>query len=459
MLLAPVPQESQDLVGYRNDHPLMRMMPVFHDLLGEAVRNAGCVFAIADAGGTLLWVEGDPKARGSAEKIHFLEGADWSEYAAGTNAPGTALAVGRPVQIIGREHFNLAVSPWSCAAAPIGDPDTGRLLGVIDVTGGELAVSPAMLALIRATAKAVQAEFARMLAVDDLAAYRAHESSPRRTGGTALVSPGGRVIATTSGLEFTRLSGVLEAADGSSELPDGRRLVLEPVGTTGYVVARFVEAVAQHHSVPPLRLSVLGRDAAALELNGRVIKLGPRHSEIVTLLALAKDGLSLEQLMTGLSPVPLNPTSLRVDMSRLRTRLGEDVLTSRPYLLRCPVRSDLDLVGDLLTERRVTDALNAYPGPLLPHSQAPGLLEPREVLHQRLRQAVLTSYDARLIAQWLDTPGGADDASGWAALARLLPEGSPRRSQADARVEALLGTDGSKPQGGPATVQLAQDGE
>ena len=47
------------------------------------------------ADGTLLWVEGDRKACRRAEAMNFVPGADWSERGAGTNAPGTALALDR----------------------------------------------------------------------------------------------------------------------------------------------------------------------------------------------------------------------------------------------------------------------------------------------------------------------------------------------------------------------------
>jgi hypothetical protein len=182
---------------------------------------------------------------------------------------------------------------------------------------------------------------------------------------------------------------------------------------------------------------VLGRDTALLEIDGRVVKLGPRHSEIMVLLALADDGLTTERLAAGLSSGALNSTTVRVDISRLRTLLGGDLLASRPYLLRRPIRSDLDVVQDLLAAGRPSDALSAYPGPLLPRSQAPGIAEQRQSLHRQLREAVVASYDARLLGRWLEAPWGMDDASAWEALASLLPEGSPRRSQAGARAEAL----------------------
>lgn len=432
---APASVVERSLVDYRDAHPLMKLLPIVRDLLGTVVRDSGCVFSIADGRGVLLWVDGNSQTRRLVEALHFVEGADWSERAAGTNAPGTALAIGGPVRIIGEEHYSLAVQRLSCSATPIRDPETGRVVGIIDVTGGAPAGSGPMLGLVRATARTLEAELARRVAVRDLAALEAHFhqlASPSE--GAALVDPSGRVLAATSDLGITRVTGV-----GSGTLheafEDTRRLVVEPIGVRGYFVAHFVEG-AEAPREQPLRLAVLGRDCAVLEIDGRELRLGPRHSEIVALLASSDEGLTTEMLSSALSNQTLSPTTVRVDINRLRAHLGEGLLAARPYHLLRAVRSDWDVVSDLLAERRTYDALSAYAGPLLPHSQAPGIVARRQELHQKLRGAVLTSYDAKLVARWLETPWGLNDAVGWDTLAGLHPEGSSRREQATARADA-----------------------
>ncbi len=142
----------------RDHHPLAAGMPVIRRLLVDGATEAGLLIAVSDAAGQLLWVEGDTGMRSAAEAMHFMPGADWSEASAGTNAPGTALAIDTPVQILGPEHLGRRVTPWSCSAAPIHDPDTGAVLGVLDVTGGIDVVSPQSLGLVRATVAAVEAE-------------------------------------------------------------------------------------------------------------------------------------------------------------------------------------------------------------------------------------------------------------------------------------------------------------
>jgi hypothetical protein len=62
------------------------------------------------------------------------------------------------VQIFGPEHLLRPVTPWSCSAAPIREPDTGAILGVLDLTGGPEVAGAQTLALVRATVAAVEAE-------------------------------------------------------------------------------------------------------------------------------------------------------------------------------------------------------------------------------------------------------------------------------------------------------------
>jgi transcriptional regulator of acetoin/glycerol metabolism len=156
--LARIRLDEDALAAIRDAHPLAAGMPVIRRLLVESAADAGLLVAVSDAAGQLLWVEGDAALRSLAEGMHFVPGADWSEASAGTNAPGTALALDRPVQIFGPEHLARQVTPWSCSAAPIHDPDTGAILGVLDLTGGDDVVTPQSLTLVRATVAAVEAE-------------------------------------------------------------------------------------------------------------------------------------------------------------------------------------------------------------------------------------------------------------------------------------------------------------
>lgn len=356
-LLPEIRMGDAELGVYRSRHRLAPLLPLFRELLGRESDEAGYVFAVTDAAGTLLWIRGHHGVRSRAERMNFVEGAAWSEREAGTNALGTALALHRPVQIIRAEHYNPAVQPWTCAAAPIRDPRTGLVLGVVDLTGHDTVAGPYALALVRATAKAAEAQL-------------------------ALLPPPAPAPAT-------------------------------------------------------MRLSALGRQHALLEVNGSVVPLRPRHSEILVLLALAPEGLTGPQLAVALSEREIPPVTLRAEMSRLRCMLGGDLIASYPYALRHPVDCDFGHVLGLLADGRVAEAVDAYRGPLLPSSDAPGIVEHRLMLAQRLRAQVLSSADPAVLRHWLTGPSGAIDAAAWRALADRLPGGSAGRVQAAAKARSL----------------------
>ena len=431
--------DAGELGGYRAEHPLAPVLQVFRDLLGQTARDEDCIFAVADLDGTLLWVEGTAGVLTKAERMNFVEGAVWTEAQVGTNAPGTALAVGQPVQILGSEHYNTAVQPWSCCAVPVHDPD-GRVLGVIDITGDETVATPRALALVRATARAAEAELAHRGTAADGQALRAYldllETAAARP--VALLTSGGRVLHATDGVDPADLADLAPTTAGPLVLPDGRLLMAEEVGDSGHFLVHFDGAVRAPRERTPLRLAALGRDCAELEVDGDTHRLSHRHSEIVVALTLMAGGVSGGRLAVELSDDEIPLVNLRVELSRLRALLGPDVLGSRPYELRRPVRSDFADLRDLLAAGRAEEAVAAYAGPLLPWSDAPVIVEFREVLEQQLRGEVLAARDPALLRRWVDAPWGSNDTEAWRTLADILPGGSLQRAAAAGRARGLL---------------------
>ncbi|GGZ16385.1 GAF domain-containing protein [Streptomyces nitrosporeus] len=169
---APVDLRADELGPYRDTHPLARVMPTVRELMGPYAMDGGHLLAVCDAHGRLLWVEGHARARRRAERMNFVEGARWAETEAGTNAPGTALAVGRPVQVFAAEHFLRPVQQWTCAAAPLHDPHTGRVLGAVDITGGNELAHPHSLAFVQAVARAAESQLALLAPRPDDGAAR-----------------------------------------------------------------------------------------------------------------------------------------------------------------------------------------------------------------------------------------------------------------------------------------------
>ena len=373
----PITLDQGLLSDYRAEHPLSRIFPLLYDVLGKAAEDCDSVMAVADEYGQLLWVCGRPAVLRRAEAISFVEGAQWDEEHAGTNAPGTALRLDAPVTIKSAEHFVRPVQRWSCAAAPIHDPVTHRILGVVDVTGGDDVGSPQTIAMIRAAARMAESELAFLHAVGQ-AAVR----SPALAPGWR---PGG--------------------ADG---LPPGR-----------------------------LHLRGLGRPDVVVSAGHRSLRLSPRHSEIVVVLAGRPDGVSGDELATLLYPGDVTSSTLRAEMVRLRALLGDQALASRPYRLTCDVSSDWAAVGSCLATGDVTAALRGYHGPLLPPSDAPGVVRQRDDLHDWLRALILADGRHELLVSWTQARWGAEDLPMWQRQCAVLPASSPLRPRAEAAAARL----------------------
>lgn len=188
---APIGLCDGDLEEYRAQHPLAAVMPVVRELVGDIARDSGHLLAVCDAAGRLLWVEGHPGTRRHADRMNFVAGAGWSEADAGTNAPGTAVAVDHAVQIFATEHFCDAVQRWTCAAAPVHDPRTGLLLGAIDITGGDSLAHPHSLAFVQAVARAAEAHLS-LLQADEPPAPALRLTALGRD--EALLAAGGRTL-------------------------------------------------------------------------------------------------------------------------------------------------------------------------------------------------------------------------------------------------------------------------
>ncbi len=389
--MAPVLLDTPELLEYREAHRLSHVFPLLYDVLGRAAVDCDCVMAVGDAEGQLLWVCGPPGVLRRAESINFVEGAIWDEHHAGTNAPGTALHLDCAVQIRSAEHFNRLVQPWSCAAAPIHDPATHEILGIVDITGGEDVASPQTLAMVRAAARMAEAELARIAAVEASCAATA--------AGSALGASG------PLWLPARAASGRLTSGPGAGQ--------------------------------QVLRLQGLGRPECVADLGARSHRLSPRHSEILVVLVDHPDGLTAEQLELEVYAADVHSSTMRAEMARLRGLFGPDVLQSRPYRLMLETDCDWQAVAAHLAAGRLRDALRAYHGPLLPQSEAPGIVARRDALQAQLRAAVLAAGQAELMVAWTRSRWGAEDLPMWQEQARALPVNSPLRAAAAAEARRL----------------------
>jgi transcriptional regulator of acetoin/glycerol metabolism len=150
----PLEFATDDVPELRASHPLAAVIPLLRHVLGGIVAaDAQQVLVVSDADGHVLWLEGHPRVKLMAEAISFVEGVRWTESTAGTNAVGTAIALDHAVQVFSAEHLVRVQHDWTCAAAPIHDPEDGALLVIVDISCPITTAHPHNLALVTAAAE------------------------------------------------------------------------------------------------------------------------------------------------------------------------------------------------------------------------------------------------------------------------------------------------------------------
>lgn len=350
---APVIDEDRAVERWRTS-PLRVAVDAAGDDLQRVVGGGDMIAAVTGADGTILWTSGSRHMRDRAAQVRFVRGGRWDEASMGTNAMAVTLATNRPSEVFAAEHYSRAIHDWVCWSAPVVDPASERLLGVVDLSTTWERAHP--LALATAT-----------------------------------------LLARTMSL---------------------------------LVPARAVEDVATG-----LTLRLLGRPRVLLD--GRELSLPPRHVDILCVLSLHPDGLTLDRLHGALHEHGgVKAASVKADVSHLRRRLGS-VIGSRPYRLTVPVTADhLDVLAHLRCGR-LARAVGTYGGELLPSSDAPAVRDHARFVEAAVRQATIAERDPDLLFALGDRL--PDDVPLHHRTLEALAADDPRRAIVHARLAAAHG--------------------
>ncbi|WP_433507977.1 GAF domain-containing protein [Pseudonocardia halophobica] len=324
------PLAADQVERRRSGSPLQRVLPELRAALTSVAEDARHVMVVTDADGILLWREGSNRVRHRADALGFTEGADWSEASVGTNAIGTALAEGAPVQLFAAEHFVRSHHVWTCTACPVHDPRTGELLGVVDVSGPAETIHPTTVALVGTAVKLAEASL-----------WRQHEVRLDALRGVAapLLSavPGAGLVVDDHGW-VAAVTGMPSIERVAAPRPD-RPLAVHGVGlclpepVPGGWLLRSADGGATTSGGLTLTLDLAaGRPRAVVDGSARwVHPLSTRHAELLVLLARAgARGLDAGALSAALYGDRDHLVTVRAEMSRLRRGLG-GLLLARPY--------------------------------------------------------------------------------------------------------------------------------
>ncbi|MER7584908.1 GAF domain-containing protein [Kitasatospora sp. NPDC097691] len=381
VLLGPAEVEQR-----RRASGLDAVMPVLRQTLLEPTDAVPLILAVADAEGHVLWQEGERGLRRSADRIGFITGARWVEESVGTNGIAVALRARRPMHVHSAEHYLRSHHTWTCVAAPVHDPGTGRLVGAVNLSGPAHSIRPYLLQLTATAARLAETELRahRLEALHQLRTLAAPMLA--RVGGPALVVDAAGWTAAAAGLpppDRLRMPSEGWAPAAVHWVPGLGECVLEPLAD-GWLV-RPVRPPGEDGTGPidteqaegaRLRLDLRRPDRPELSVRGAAGSwshpLSPRHAELLLLLATAREGSTAAQLAEALFGDAGRTVTVRAELSRLRRYLG-GLLAHRPYRIAESVPVTVEAPDD--------------PYDLLPASSAPAV--------RRLR-AALAAGSARL---------------------------------------------------------------
>src|SRR3954469_24085519 len=218
------------------EHPLGLLRHVLVEPLQMLAEESNGLVQVTDASGLTLYLGGAEWLKARAAEMNLVEGARCSETVNGTNGVGTALAADHPVQVFAFEHFSYHHREWVCSGAPIHDPVSGRLVGVIDLSSPWKIAHPRSLELVAAAASTTEQCLS--------AGRRDHDARLRRRYGDLatkttdlLVNREGHVLI---GDDLAHPK-PLDIPENGGEIPmgDGSCAVAEPLGRgEAYLVRR-----------------------------------------------------------------------------------------------------------------------------------------------------------------------------------------------------------------------------
>lgn len=138
-----------------SNHQLVQAARPVLEKLGQAIAGSRYFAILANQHGVVVDVHGDIDRSDQRADLITRIGVDLSEQQVGTTAISAALTELHPVWLHRGEHFFNDTSAYSCAGAPLFDPD-GACIGMLDLTGIDAAERPELRHLVAQSARSLE---------------------------------------------------------------------------------------------------------------------------------------------------------------------------------------------------------------------------------------------------------------------------------------------------------------
>lgn len=330
-IAAPLQQDREQVPD-----ALQRALNRCADDLKHIAEQSSMVVAVGDVGSTIVWSASSRQMQSAAESVHFMQGGQWKEELVGTNALALSLKTQQSSCVFSNEHYMTSIHDWVCYAAPIIDPYSKQVLGVIDLS----------------------------------TTWQHHNSLGL--------------------LAAERCASIVQAA------------LLE-----------------QHQQ----QLYIRAFAASQVLFNGKMLVMTPRQIEILTILALCPQGMTLDTLHQALyGERKVSIGTLKAEMSQLRDVLG-GMLGSRPYRILANVEADFLQAEQALDAGYTESALKLCSGVFLAKTESPFLCTWRDCLESRLSDAIFKADETDVLLKHVARFPEAVDAV--ERLIELMPKNHP----------------------------------
>lgn len=191
------------------------------DRLAEQIGDVpACVALTDDTARIVRRTDGDPWIARLLDRVQFAQGFGYAENTVGTNGVGTVFESGRSVQIVGEEHFVSSLQSFACAGAPVRDPLTGRIEGVLDISCLIDHSTPVFHSMVRVAAAQIEHNLLLDRDAVQQALFDRYTRTESRTRG-AVIAVGSRSVLTN------RAATTLMSAADLQALEDHLRFLME----------------------------------------------------------------------------------------------------------------------------------------------------------------------------------------------------------------------------------------
>ncbi|WP_345360949.1 sigma-54-dependent Fis family transcriptional regulator [Actinoallomurus liliacearum] len=159
------------------------------DRLQEVLSDASASLLLTDAHGRILDRRVEHASLAAClDRLQLAPGFGYGEEYVGTNGIGTAIEARQVAAVFGTEHFTERLHAMACAGAPVHNPLTGRLAGLIDITCWIKDANPLMAALASEAAEDIEQRLLELGSEHERALLTAFLGISRRGGAVVTVS-------------------------------------------------------------------------------------------------------------------------------------------------------------------------------------------------------------------------------------------------------------------------------